>query len=131
MVERRIEPDEVCYGATIAALSEAAGTQTRSTWGAGGQAAAKIVVAPRGTSWASAEGESRDDEDSASTLGAAVSGRNGQRITPTRAHEKAVALIEQMRRDGPRLVSCCSQIVGRRGSFFYGKIVVSFQLLEQ
>lgn len=57
-----VEPDVVCYGATITALSEVAGTQNRIAWGARGQGG----------------------EESA------------------RAHEKAVALIQQMRRKGPR-----------------------------
>lgn len=104
MGERRIQPDEVCYGATIAALSEAAGTQTRSTWGASGPAASKVVAPPRGTSWASAEGEDRGDDGTATTAGAgaAVSGGKDGSVVPTRAHEKALALMEQMRRDGPR-----------------------------
>lgn len=99
MGERCIQPDEVCYGATIAALSEVAGKQTRSTWGAGTKEATPVQAGPKETSWGSKR------EGGAVTHADRAPGEHDGDIVPTRAHEKAVALIERMRRDGPRYFS--------------------------
>lgn len=79
MPSRGIKPDVVCYGATITALSEVAGTQNRIAWGA-------------------------------------RAGARGQGGESTRAHEKAVALIQQMRRKGPR---CGGEGRRREGELLY------------
>ena len=73
MPSRGVQPDVVCYGAAIAALSEAAGTQNQISWG------------------------SKTDQ------GGDGSGRAGKGAEKSmRAHEKAVTFIQHMRRNGPR-----------------------------
>lgn len=87
MPSRRVEPDVVCFGAAISALSEVAAGQSTSTWGE-----KKRDTATRET----------EDGGQHASEGGAVAGGGGKAVLPTRAHEKAVALIQQMRRDGPR-----------------------------
>lgn len=128
MVERRIQPDEVCYGATIAALSEVAASETRSNWGAGERTPAEVLASPPPTARNSGEEEEEeegdDNKDTAVTVdvdvdngnddgdnaisdgpdGGAGSGSTAPAVVSMRAHEKAVALIQQMRQNGPRCV---------------------------
>lgn len=83
MPSRHVKPDVVCFGAAISALGEVAAGKSTSTWGA------KRDTATRET------GETDSDDQS-------VKGGGAKAVVPTRPHEKAIALIQQMRRDGPR-----------------------------
>lgn len=84
MSSRHVTPDVVCYGAAISALSEVAATQNTSAWGG-----------------KSDRDRGRGSDEGVNDGNAAGDARRGD-IAATRPHEKAVALIGQMRRDGPR-----------------------------
>ena len=90
MPSRRVTPDVVCFGAAIGALSEGAGTQNRSAWGAKAGGGSKKQ-----------EGGDGDGDGDGAGVGAAVAKR-APPVATTRAHEKAVALVQEMRRAGPR-----------------------------
>lgn len=80
MPSRHVIPDVVCFGAAISALGEVAAGKSTSAWGAKRDTATRVT----------------DSEDQSERGGGAKA------VVPTRPHEKAVALIQQMRRDGPR-----------------------------
>lgn len=88
MPSRHVTPDVVCFGAAISALSEGAGTQNRSAWGAKSEDGGK-------------KHQGGDGDGDGIGAGAAAAKR-GPPVVTTRAHEKAVALIQEMRRAGPR-----------------------------
>lgn len=90
MPSRHVTPDVVCFGAAIGALSEGAGTQNRSAWGA--------KSGDRGKKHEGGAADAGGDGDGAG----AVAAKRGPPVATTRAHEKAVALIQEMRRSGPR-----------------------------
>lgn len=143
MTSRGIKPDQVCYGAAIAALSEvAASYKHRVHWGSvmedGSAEALDSVVAGRvnaGEVEAVDEGENdeggadrsdrvdgRDEADAGGVVDeerpaggyggiddeAASVGEVEASVTasaaepPSLPHDKAVSLIEEMRRQGPR-----------------------------
>lgn len=89
MPSRHVKPDVVCFGAAISALSEGAGTQNRSAWGAKSGDRAKKHE------------DGADGDGNGDGAGGAVAKREAP-VATTRAHEKAVALIQEMRRAGPR-----------------------------
>ncbi|CAM9710806.1 unnamed protein product, partial [Ectocarpus sp. 8 AP-2014] len=86
MPTRRVKPDVVCFGSAIFALGEVAGTQNRSTWGRKG----------------ANEGGGSSGGGGDMPMAAAVADPK-----PTRAHEKALELIQEMRREGPRDDAWC------------------------
>eukprot|EP00752_Nemacystus_decipiens_P001374 g1362.t1 len=87
MPTRRVKPDVVCFGAAIAALAEVAGTQNRSSWG---------------RKSAPGQHDHGDGQGGEKPISAATPDAK-----PTRAHEKALALIEEMRREGPSPNQLC------------------------
>lgn len=117
MASRGIIPDQVCYGAAIAALSEVAGKHTHQiNWeavggsnGSGNLPTAVEEHEDRGEvrEQEDQEAERRDEEVNPSIVAAAAVRAEAAVPTVTttsrsRAHEKAVSLIEEMRQAGLR-----------------------------
>ncbi|CAM9840682.1 unnamed protein product, partial [Choristocarpus tenellus] len=86
MPTKRLLPDEVCYGAAIAALSDAASSDAVSAWGG-----------EHSQRWGGDSDEVDDGWDGVEA--AAADGKGGVMM---RAHEKCLSLIQEMKENSPR-----------------------------